>query len=110
MKRYIIKSNYGGAYDIDPEQYFTRDDIVEFAYEVIDKLSSKYSSTFDISDLEMSDPKHLYIEVENDDCMADYTLSIDMRTIRKPSDLMKYVNRAVTGLSRTIDDVYNQYE
>lgn len=109
MKRYI-RSNYGGAYDIDPEQYFTRDDIVDFADEVVDKLSSKYSSAFDIADLGMSDPKHLYIEVENDDCVADYTLAIDMRTIRKPSDLMKYVNRAVTGLSRTVDDVYNQYE
>lgn len=31
MKLRIKESNYGGSFDIDPEQYFTRDEINEYA-------------------------------------------------------------------------------
>ena len=102
----IQSSHYGGAYDIDPEQYFTRNDIVEFADEVVDELNSKYNDTFDVVDLGMDDSTHLYIEVESEIAWASYIVEIDMRKIKKPSDLTKYVDVAVYGLSYSLDTVY----
>ena len=37
----INEADYGGAYDIDPSQYFTRDDINEFAEQVVDAINTK---------------------------------------------------------------------
>lgn len=108
MKRYIIKSNYDGAYDIQEDQYFTRDDLVDFADSVLNELNAKYNDTFDVVDLGMDDPTHLYIEVESDIAWASYIVKIDMRKIRKPSDLTKYVSITVTGLSYSLDTVYTE--
>ena len=102
----IQSSHYGGAYDIDPKQYFTRNDIVEFADEVVDELNSKYNDIFDVVDLGMDDSTHLYIEVESEIAWASYIVKIDMRKIKKPSDLTKYVDVAVYGLSYSLDTVY----
>lgn len=102
MKRYI-KHNYGGAYDVDPQQYFTRDDLVDFSEAVLEKLYDEYNIKFDVTDLRMDDPTHLYIAVNDYSCEADCRLKLDMRTIRRPSDLMKYVDTAVAKLSYFID-------
>jgi len=40
-----MKRNYGGAFDIDPESYFTKDDVVEFLnelnYTILDMVSDR---------------------------------------------------------------------
>lgn len=105
----LNEASYGGAFDVEDDQYFTVDDLNEFADQVCDKLTSKYHEKFDISDgyIEEND---IYLEVESDSALAQSTVKLDRRTIRKPSDLMKYVGRMINGLSRTLDKVYSDPE
>lgn len=86
----LDEASYGGAYDIEEDQYFTREDLVEFANEVIGLLSSTFKEDFDISDLYI-DNNTIYLSVESPSYGASDSINIDMRTIRHPLDIMKYV-------------------
>lgn len=86
----LDEASYGGAYDIEEDQYFTREDLVEFANEVIGLLSSTFKEDFDISDL-FIDNNTIYLSVESPSYGASDSINIDMRTIRHPLDIMKYV-------------------
>lgn len=85
------KRSYGGAYDIEDDMYFTKEDLYDFAEEVVESLNTKSHS----GDVDYSD-----IYIENDTLVMsvvwdsyEYTVMkrIDMRKIRKASDLKKYV-------------------
>ena len=106
MKRYIKSASYGGAFDIEYDQYFTRDDLVDFGDVVCHQLEKKYPGhKFDIYDTYI-DNNVLYLEVvdENTESQASYSKKLDMRRIRRPQDLIKnYVEWFVMHLA---DDMY----
>lgn len=89
---------YGGAFDIDPHEFFTKEEIVEFGYDVADKVNEAIyrqfgeSSEFDLEDTYVEDYNCVVVELF--DKVAGITCSgqatIDMRRIRKPRDLYKY--------------------
>lgn len=88
----LTEANYGGAYDVDPEQYFTRDDLNEFADEVIYEVSQATAVVLAVSDLSIS-KNNITIELEGADSYScSHTFTVDMRKIRQPKDLMKYVD------------------
>lgn len=105
----IIKSiketkceDYGGAYDIDSEMYFTKDDIVEFANNIIDTLYENTSFDYDLADVYIDkNGNNIDLNLEilvNNEFSITSAVRIDMRRIRKPSDLSKYNNQVYADL------------
>lgn len=104
--------DYGGAYDIDPEMYFTRDDLVEFGSDVVDRLNElDHSYTHEIENIYMDTPNTIYISIEDSDGnTAEQTIAVDMRRIRKPQDLQKYEETVVTDLHNQFASIRADYE
>ena len=101
-----LKESYGGAFDIEDEQYFTKEDIMDLADEVCERLYKEVHETFDVSDLYM-EGNTLHMELESDFCMVDTDVKIDMRKIRKPLDIMKYALPITNKLLPQVKDCYN---
>lgn len=87
----LKEASYGGAYDIEDDMYFTKEEIVEFADEVCVYLEDIFGYQYNISDVYMDGPRKLYINIyDNNYIEVESTFDIDMRKIRKPSDLFKF--------------------
>ena len=111
----IYSANYGGAYDVDPEQYFTREDLVEFADDVVDRLNVISYSKFDYTEVYLEPGNDLELTIVWSDYEDTIKEHIDMRKIRKPSDLCKvyaplFVNRAKEVFSEYGADFGPHYE
>lgn len=91
----LTEANYGGAYDIDPEQYFTRDDLVEFADEITSCIAAREDVLFDVCELYI-EGNNITLGLNNAERNGDFehyvTFRVDMRKIRYPHDLSKYVS------------------
>lgn len=102
--------DYGGAYDIDPRQYFTKDDLLELGECVCEHLNNCYPMTeFQISDINIDENNYLYLEVEtyDEEYGASAEFTIDMRKIKKPSDLKdKYWSVFVKSLRESLEDYF----
>lgn len=84
------EASYGGAYGIEDNMYFTKDDLLDFTDELIDSLQDK-GIFVDLVDMYITDGNRLVIIVEDEDgneINADEF--IDMRKIRRPKDIYKY--------------------
>lgn len=100
----VEAASYGGAYDIEDDMFFTRDDIVEWANAVVDQLNDNNNAHYEIGDVYFTDPSKLTLEVYDDDKYLTVTETIDMRRIRKPDDLNKYSLDAVNKLQEQHDN------
>lgn len=99
----LNEASYGGAYDIEDDMYFTKDDILEFTDELIDSLQDK-GIFVDLVDTYITDGNRLVIAVEDEDGNEiDTDEFIDMRKIRRPKDIYKYKNIF-------IKDILSQYD
>lgn len=101
----VTSASYGGAFDIEDDQYFTKDEIVEFGNTVCNHLNETFYDTYDVSDVYMETPKKLVLTVvqKSDESEFTATIDIDMRKIKKPSDLMnRYVGDVVYALQQDI--------
>lgn len=102
----LKESSYGGAFDIEDNQYFTRDDLVEFAEDVVARLNDISYSRFDYTEV--------YLEPENNLALTlvwsdyEYTIKehIDMRKIRKPYDLCRVYAPSFVFKAR---EVFSEY-
>ena len=114
MKLYVKANNhYGGAYDIDPYSYFTRDELNEFTYYVADMLTEdggnrhQYDATGAFIDDDMLELTMLC----DDETEFTVEYKIDMRRIRKPSDIYKYSGQFIEKFkelfSEYYDDIYS---
>lgn len=98
--------SYGGAYDLENEGFFTKDDLVEFDDAVIEILQQCYPDTFNIDDSYIED-NVIYLSVlSSEGNWAEGSVKVDMRKIRKPSDILKYSNTMVSQLREELDTVY----
>ena len=98
----LKEASYGGAYDIEDDMYFTKEDLLEFTDELIDTLQDK-GIFVDLVDMYMTDGNRLVISVEDEDGNEiDTDEFIDMRKIRLPKDIYKYKNIF-------IKDILSQY-
>lgn len=97
------EASYGGAYDIEDNMYFTKEDLLEFTDELIDTLQDK-GIFVDLIDMYITDGNRLVIAVEDEDGNEiDTDEFIDMRKIRRPKDIYKYKNIF-------IKDILSQYD
>lgn len=99
----LDEANYGGAYDIENDQYFTREELNEFGEYIVDILNT------DFHNIELQE---IYFENNNIDIIVNYegnelsmTQPIDMRKIRKPKDINKFTEPIVDGLSNQIKEL-----
>ena len=103
---HVIESarDYGGAYDIDPSQYFTREDINEFAEDVVDAINRySYSNVALISSYVEND--NIEVTVGWDGNEATASEKIDMRKIRTPRDINKYAAPIADELIQQLKEV-----
>jgi hypothetical protein len=112
QKAYIIntqaektmnEASYGGAFDIADDQYFTRDDLNELSDEVLEIVQKSFDNKLDTSSSYIEDGNELEVTLADEDGV-EFTskIKIDMRKIKKPSDLS---DRYKTVLA---DDLINQ--
>ena len=102
----MSKYSFGGAYDVEDDMFFTREEINEFGFEVADQLSNKFNARFDLSDIYMDDTTHMTIQISELDSGYTYTdyVKIDFRKIHKPSDINKYIPGVVENISKQYSD------
>lgn len=105
-----LKESYSGAFDIEDDQYFTKEEIVGVAEKVCEHLDETYPDKFDIADVYMETPTIIHVEViSKEGNWASANAKIDMRKIKKPSDIMKYdvvIGTLVYNLRLELDDLY----
>ena len=113
MAIYKLKeANYGGAYDIDPEMFFTKEELLEFGQYVAEEFNKITRDNADLSDIYFSDESfdnRLCIELEDAESMYDTCFFIDMRRIRLPKDIYKYTDKVLHDLTKQYSD-YQMYE
>lgn len=103
----IFSASYGGAFDIEDDQYFTRDDLVEFGEEVCNHLDEIYPYVFDVEESYIDDNKLHFTAYCDELGEASIEIFIDMRKVRKPSDLKyKYAAEVAGKLRATFDRYY----
>lgn len=97
---------YGGAYDIDPDMYFTKDDVLELADEVVDIIAKRYDILLDVSGMNMTSNNNLYLSFSTQNGYEfDTTINIDMRRIRRPRDLSyKYASVVADNIIKQMKD------
>lgn len=106
----LEETSYGGAFDIEDDQYFTKEEIVDVAEKVCEHLDETYPDNFDIADVYMETPTIIHVEViSKEGNWASANAKIDMRKIKKPSDIMKYdvvIGDLVYNLRQELEDLY----
>ena len=104
-------ANYGGAYDIDPESYFTREDIDELGYSVAELVSLDLDDTVEYAGAWIEPNNELTVELKSADYDSSVTLKVDMRKIRRPQDLTaKYAQRVADESIKQFKDWYQDEE
>lgn len=96
---------YGGAYDIEDDMFFTKEDIESFAYDIVDEFASMTNQNCQLADVFMPNPKRLTIEVECDGDYYNADINIDMRKIRKPNDIYRYKDTVLQQLKDSFDEL-----
>ena len=102
----ITSASYGGTYDIVDDYYFTRDDLIDFGADIENYLEDIDHGEYFINDLDMPNPTTIHVEVycRSREAYADVDVHIDMRRIKKPSDLNKYVKPTSDALYRQLSE------
>lgn len=106
----LNEAHYGGAFDIRDDQYFTKEDLMEFAEEVMYVLHTNAKgplATPDYTDLYV-DGNQIFITVIDEDG-NEFTdkISVDFRRIRRLSDLIsKYTLPLAERIMAQAEDFY----
>ncbi len=81
---------YGGAFDIEDDQYFTRKDLDEFTDYIIEEIERNLNvnDIIEVYDADIND-NAISVTLSFEGYEEQYQARIDMRKIRVPSDLVK---------------------
>lgn len=85
----LTEAHYGGAFDIRDDQYFTKEDLMEFAEDVVDSLNTLGYNKAKLESIFLEN-NVIEITVSWDGNEVTVEQPVDMRRIRKPKDLDKY--------------------
>lgn len=110
IRENLEEASYGGAFDIEDDQYFTRDDLVEFAEEVMYVLHTNAKGPLDTPEYTnlYVDGNQIYITVMDEDG-NEFTdkISVDFRKIKRLSDLIsKYTLPLAERIIAQAEDAY----
>lgn len=112
MNESLTEASYGGAYDIEDDMFWTKDDLIEFSDAVCEKLADKFGYQYDIADVGAENNNDMYITIMDTthDIEADVSFRIKMSRIRAPRDLMKYLDTVVSEFVKKFEEEYQYYE
>lgn len=103
--------NYGGAYDIDPESYSTREDLDELGYSVAELVSLDIGDTVEYAGAWIEPNNELTVDLKSSDYDSSVTLKVDMRKIRRPEYLIaRYAERIADESAAQIREAMNAEE
>lgn len=97
--------DYGGAFDIDPRDYFTKDEVMEFGEEVVATLNDTNKVSLELGEVYLTDNLFEITVTDSEGNEYATTANIDYRKIKSPRDLNKYLNEVVAKLSADINDL-----
>lgn len=107
----IEAASYGGAYDIEDNQYFTKEEIVEFGYELAEEFSKWAGNVWDLDSTyinhDESGRSTYELNITDNDIWLGASVLVDMRKIRKPSDLQKYKDEILRQLKSGYAEYYD---
>lgn len=86
---YMMKEGkFGGAYDLEDDAYFSREELDEFA----DMLNDYLGNKVEVAKIYWNDNNHMEIDIHSDE-WGDQTIDqrVDMRKVKILRDLWKYV-------------------
>ena len=102
------EASYGGAYDIEDDMYFTKEELIEFAGDLAEQYCAwaNHEKVY-IEDLYIAPGNWLTIELYDDDegIYIPASVRIDMRKIKLPKDIYKYSDIIL----KQWKDSYNEY-
>ena len=112
MNESLTEASYGGAYDIEDDMFWTKDDLIEFSDAVCEKLTDKFGYQYDIADVGAENNNDMYITIMDTthDIEADVSFRIKMSRIRAPRDLMKYLDTVVSQFVKKFEEEYQYYD
>ena len=85
----VNEASYGGAFDIEDDQYFTKDDLLNFADEVLGNVAETFDGTYDIGGVWFEDGNVTTQIVDTEGNMFEDITKVDMRKIREPWHLKR---------------------
>lgn len=92
------------------EDFFTKDELVEFSNDIEDRINGIFElkgiKKFVVTNLWL-DKSKLFIEISNDDYVFDNSVNIDLRKIKKPSDIYKYFDYFVNKFVKDYNEIIN---
>lgn len=96
-----LDEGYGGAFDIEDDQYFTREDLNEFADQVMEHVDETFWNEFQIGGSWLDDGI-LTVNIQSIDGMEEYETStaIDMRRVKGRKGLSQYALPMASELIR----------
>lgn len=110
-KKDLDEASYGGAFDIEDSQFFTREDIDNFAEEVLNHINETFEEQFHISGAYITDGV-IELEITNE-TLGDFSCNkaIDMRKVKEPWHLKRaYATDCAVDLINQIKEVSDMFE
>lgn len=108
FKRINESRSYGGAFDIADDQLFSRDELNEFGYSVVDALEDKGYKGIDYAGCWVDD-KTLTLMVQYEDYEVEASTIIDYRKLNKAGNLStalfnNYANRLMSQIENELKE------
>ena len=100
----LKEASYGGAYDIADDQYFTKEELVEFGEDVVDNLNSLAYSKAKLESI-FIDNNVIEITITWDGNEITVEQPVDMRRIRTPKDLGKYRVPVISKMKPELEEL-----
>lgn len=106
----LKEASYGGAYDIADDEYFTKDDGMEAANEVAYQLEKEFpESKLEVMDMQLDNHSFYVTLTDKEGNEFSEEITLDMRKIRHPLDLIKKYAPALTErFIKQIKDYYSE--
>ena len=109
--------NYGGAYDIDPYSYFTKEELVGFGESIVEKLNEletgdEFSDFYQLQEAIFEDDYRTLtlVVVDKDGNEVTSQQWIDFRKIKAPDDIYKFKQYYVTNLMSQFNEIHADYD
>lgn len=100
----LNEASYGGAFDIADDQYFTKEELVEFGEDVVDNLNSLAYSKAELESIFIEN-NVIEITITWDGNEITVEQPIDMRRIRTPKDLDKYRVPVISKMKPELEEL-----
>ena len=106
----LKESSYGGAFDIADDAYFTKEDGMIAANEVAYQLEKEFpEAKLEVMDMQLDNHSFYVVLTDKDGNEFTEEITLDMRKIRHPLDLIKKYAPALTErFIKQIKDYYSE--